>query len=160
MKVIEIEYERVHIFMSIIRLVRRGKMDEKMVQKIVKEAYSKVAQGEENCTCGTCGSNSNEFAKALGYSQEELKIIPDESNLGLGCGNPIALSNLEAKEVVLDLGSGAGFDAFLAANKVGAEGKVIGIDMTPEMIEKAEENARKNEINNVEFKLGQIEDLP
>lgn len=89
-----------------------------------------------------------------------MKAIPDEANLGLSCGNPTALASLQEGEVVLDLGSGAGFDCFLAASKVGPSGKVIGVDMTPEMIEKARANAKRNGIQNVEFKLGEIESLP
>ncbi|MBU2462412.1 arsenite methyltransferase [bacterium] len=135
-------------------------MDKKETKRIVKEAYGKIAQGQEDCGCGTCGPDTKEFAKSIGYSEEELKAIPDEANLALSCGNPTALASLKKGEVVLDLGSGAGFDCFLVASKVGPKGKVIGVDMTPPMIEKARENARKNGICNVEFKLGEIENLP
>lgn len=90
--------------------------------------------------CGTCGPDTKEFAKSIGYSEEELKAIPDEANLALGCGNPTALASLKEGKVVLDLGSGAGFDCFLAATKVEQSGKIIGVDMTPEMIEKARGN--------------------
>jgi SAM-dependent methyltransferase len=100
------------------------------------------------------------ISQQIGYSDEELKSIPEGANLGLGCGNPIALASLKKGETVLDLGAGAGFDCFLAANQVGDTGKVIGIDMTPEMIEKARENAKKGNYTNVEFKLGEIENLP
>jgi ubiquinone/menaquinone biosynthesis C-methylase UbiE len=96
----------------------------------------------------------------MGYSEEEMKSVPEGANLGLGCGNPIALASLKEGETILDLGSGAGFDCFLAANKVGKNGKVIGVDMTPEMIEKARENAEKGNYDNVEFRLGEIENLP
>ena len=96
----------------------------------------------------------------MGYTEEELKSVPEGANLGLGCGNPIALASLQQGETVLDLGSGAGFDCFLAANKVGGQGKVIGVDMTPEMIEKARENAEKGNYENVEFRLGEIEKIP
>lgn len=96
----------------------------------------------------------------MGYSQDEMNQAPSGSNLGLGCGNPVAIASLKEGEVVLDLGSGAGFDAFLASPKVGQTGKVIGIDMTEEMLDKAKENARKNGYTNVEFRKGDIEDLP
>ena len=95
----------------------------------------------------------------MGYSEEEINLVP-EANLGLGCGNPLALVEIKSGEIVLDLGSGAGFDAFLAAKKVGNDGKVIGVDMTNEMIEKARANAKKHGYENVEFKLGDIESLP
>ncbi len=136
------------------------KMDKKETQKIVREAYGKIAQGQKNCGCGTCGPDAKEFAKSIGYSEEELKVIPEEANLALSCGNPTALANLKEGEIVLDLGSGAGFDCFLAASRVGQKGKVIGVDMTPEMIEKARDNAKKNGVENVEFRLGEIENLP
>lgn len=133
-------------------------MDKEKTKKIVKEAYGNIAQRQKSCGC--CGPDTTEFAKSIGYSEEELKNIPDESNLALGCGNPTALAGLKEGEVVLDLGSGAGFDCFLVASKVGPKGKVIGVDMTPEMLEKARENAKKNNIENVEFRLGEIENLP
>lgn len=101
-----------------------------------------------------------EFGKLIGYTDEELDAVPEGANLGLGCGNPVALASLREGEVVLDLGSGAGFDCFLAARRVGRNGKVVGVDMTPEMIEKARENARKAGFENVEFRLGEIENLP
>jgi len=100
------------------------------------------------------------MSKKIGYTSEELSQVPKGSNLGLGCANPVALSSLREGELVLDLGSGAGFDCFLASAKVGKSGKVIGVDMTPEMIEKARQNARKGNYKNVEFKLGDIENLP
>jgi len=96
----------------------------------------------------------------MGYSKEEMAVVPDGSNLGLGCGNPLAIASLKAGDVVLDLGSGAGFDAFLAAKKVGSRGKVFGVDMTEEMLEKARGNAKKGGFTNVEFKKGDIENLP
>jgi arsenite methyltransferase len=133
-------------------------MDKKETKKVVKEAYGKVAGRQKSCGC--CGPDSTEYAKSIGYSEEELKSVPQESNLALGCGNPTALANLREGDVVLDLGSGAGFDCFLAANRVGSTGKVIGVDMTSEMIEKARDNAKKNGIENVEFRLGEIENLP
>ncbi|MFO8068092.1 MAG: arsenite methyltransferase [Bacteroidales bacterium] len=99
------------------------------------------------------------MAKSIGYSEEDVGHVP-EANLGLGCGNPTALGEIKERMTVLDLGSGAGFDCFLAAKKVGKKGKVIGVDMTNEMIKKARDNAKKNGYDNVEFKLGEIEDLP
>ncbi|NIQ06201.1 MAG: methyltransferase domain-containing protein, partial [Candidatus Korarchaeota archaeon] len=93
----------------------------------------------------------------LGYTEQDLKSVPEGANLGLGCGNPIALASLKEGEIVLDLGSGAGLDCFLAAKKVGENGTVIGVDMTPEMIDKARENAKRSEYENVEFRLGEIE---
>jgi SAM-dependent methyltransferase len=135
-------------------------MKKEETKKIVREAYGKIAQAEKGCGCCTCEPDASEFAKSIGYSEEELKSIPDEANLALSCGNPTALAGLKEGEVVLDLGSGAGFDCFLAAAKVGQSGKVIGVDMTPEMIGKARDNAEKNGIENVEFRLGEIENLP
>lgn len=135
-------------------------MDKKKTQKIVREAYGKIAQGQKGCECGTCGPDTKTFVKSVGYSEEELKVIPEEANLALSCGNPTALASLKEGEIVLDLGSGAGFDCFLAASRVGANGKVIGVDMTPEMVEKAREIAEKNAVRNVEFRLGEIENLP
>jgi SAM-dependent methyltransferase len=96
----------------------------------------------------------------MGYTEEELNVVPKGANLGLGCGNPVALASLKEGETVLDLGSGAGFDCFLASSKVGRRGKIIGVDMTPEMVEKARDNARKGNYTNVEFRLGEIENLP
>lgn len=133
-------------------------MDKEKTQKIVKEAYGKTARKQKGCGC--CGPDTAQYAKSIGYTDEELKSVPDESNLALGCGNPTALASLKEGEVVVDLGSGAGFDCFLAANRVGPKGKVIGVDMTPEMIEKARENAKNNGIENVEFRPGEIESLP
>lgn len=100
------------------------------------------------------------LSKNIGYTDEDLKAVPEGANLGLGCGNPIALASLKKGEIVLDLGSGAGFDCFLASPRVGPTGKVIGVDMTPEMLDKARESARKNNYKNVEFRLGEIENLP
>lgn len=137
-------------------------MDKQKINTIIREAYGKIAQRKDGCGCGctSCVPDSNEFAKSIGYSATELEAIPDGANLALSCGNPTALASLKAGEVVLDLGSGAGFDCFIAANKVGINGKVIGVDMTPEMVEKARENAKKNAVANVEFRLGEIENLP
>ena len=131
-------------------------MKEKKIKKIVKDSYSEIAK-EESCSC--CGLQSDvDLAKSIGYSDEEIAMVA-EANLGLGCGNPVALSNIQEGDVVLDLGSGAGFDAFLAAKKVGESGKVIGVDFTEDMIKRSKELADKYGFKNVEFRLGDIEDL-
>lgn len=141
-------------------------MDDEKIKKAVREGYAQVAKKSGSGCCGpaknSCcgGSSTDQISKGIGYSDQELSSVPNESNLGLGCGNPIALASLKPGETVLDLGSGAGFDCFLSANKVGPSGKVIGVDMTPEMIEKARFNARKGGYKNVEFRLGEIEALP
>lgn len=135
------------------------------LKKVVREEYAKMAKQERSCCapvqscCGT-GNIAQEISKQIGYTEDDLKTVPEGANLGLGCGNPVALASLKEGEVVLDLGSGAGFDCFLAAQKVGKKGKVIGVDMTPEMVEKARDNARKGGYENVEFRLGEIENLP
>jgi len=126
----------------------------------VKKHYSAVAKNETSCctSCG-CSQTPEEISKMLGYSDEELANVP-EANLGLGCGNPLALGEIHTGDTVLDLGSGAGLDCFLAARKVGPTGKVIGVDMTDEMLEKARGNARKHGFSNVDFKKGYIHQLP
>jgi len=134
------------------------------IRKYVRDRYAGIAKQGGSC-CGPsacCGAPeaAEEASGRIGYTEEEMKSAPRESNLGLGCGNPTALASLRAGETVLDLGSGAGFDCFLAAEQVGNGGKVIGVDMTPEMIQKARENARKGNHENVEFRLGEIEHLP
>jgi len=140
-------------------------MKKKEIKKIVKDAYSKIAKQDSSCCApvnSCCGKTdlAQNISKKIGYTNEELQMVPENANLGLGCGNPLALASLKQGETVLDLGSGAGLDCFLAAQKVGQNGKVIGVDMTPEMIEKARENARKENYQNVEFRLGEIENLP
>ncbi|MBI5420525.1 MAG: arsenite methyltransferase [Deltaproteobacteria bacterium] len=139
-------------------------MDEGTIRKSVRDRYAGIArQGGSCCGPAACCEGTalaKDVSKKIGYSEEELKSVPQGANLGLGCGNPIALASLSEGETVLDLGSGAGFDCFLAARQVGPRGKVVGVDMTPEMIEKARENARKGDIENVEFRLGEIENLP
>ncbi len=133
-------------------------MKNKEIKKIVRESYSKIASGGCCSSCG-CGVSEKDVSRSIGYSEEEMNLVP-EANLGLGCGNPIALAKIKEGDAVLDLGSGAGFDSFLASKKAGKSGKVIGVDMTNEMIEKARRNAEKYEYDNVEFRLGDIEDLP
>lgn len=140
-------------------------MDKAKVKKMVREGYAEVAKNKSSC-CGPqnpcCGPTdvTKTVAKRIGYSEEDLQEVPEGANLGLGCGNPVALATLKEGEIVLDLGSGAGFDCFLAAARVGSSGKVIGVDMTPEMIDKARSNAEKSEYDNIEFRLGEIEHLP
>ncbi|UCD96702.1 MAG: arsenite methyltransferase [Candidatus Bathyarchaeota archaeon] len=140
-------------------------MKESEIRKTVREGYARVAKKEDSCcrpakSCCSNTSDPGELSKDLGYTQADLDSVPEGSNLGLGCGNPVALASLKEGEIVLDLGSGAGFDCFLAAKKVGGRGKVIGVDMTPEMLDKARENARRSNSENVEFRLGEIENLP
>jgi SAM-dependent methyltransferase len=136
-------------------------MNKKSTKQVVREAYGKIAQGS-GCGCGSscCGPDTATLSKSIGYTDEDLKKSPGEANLSLGCGNPTAIASLKPGEMVLDLGSGAGFDCFLAAEQVGPKGKVIGVDMTPEMVEKARDIARQRGIKNVEFRLGEIEALP
>lgn len=130
------------------------------VKKAVKDGYGKIAKTGGCCSSCNCSQTANdEIAKSIGYSDEEMTAAPD-ANLGLGCGNPTALAEISEGSTVLDLGSGAGFDCFLAAKKVGETGKVIGVDMTEQMIVKARENAAKYGYWNVEFRLGDIEGLP
>jgi ubiquinone/menaquinone biosynthesis C-methylase UbiE len=138
------------------------------IKKQVRDRYARAAKESSSC-CGSvsgpcCGGQSDlsqgQASRMVGYSAEELAAIPEDANLGLGCGNPTALAGLKPGETILDLGSGAGMDCFLAAKKVGASGRVIGVDMTPEMIDRARENAHKNGFANVEFRLGEIENLP
>jgi SAM-dependent methyltransferase len=140
-------------------------VEDKEIKKAVREGYAKIVKREKPCCApvnSCCGSVelAPDISKSMGYTEEELKAVPEGANLGLGCGNPVALASLKEGEVVLDLGSGAGFDCFLAADKVGKIGRVIGVDMTPEMVEKARENADKGNYQNVEFRLGEIENLP
>lgn len=137
-------------------------MKEENIKKAIKAGYAKIARNGSCCCTSVsdcCGQTdtASQISLNIGYSDKDLKNVPEGANLGLGCGNPTALASLKSGETVLDLGSGAGFDCFLAANKVGNKGKVIGVDMTPEMIDKARENAEKNNITNVEFRLGEIE---
>jgi ubiquinone/menaquinone biosynthesis C-methylase UbiE len=141
-------------------------MKKEEIRKSVREGYALVAKGGSSCctpqTSSCCGTTdtARDISKKVGYTDEDVSSVPEGANLGLGCGNPVALASLREGEVVLDLGSGAGFDCFLAARRVGEKGKVIGVDMTPEMLEKARENAGKSGYKNVEFRLGEIENLP
>ena len=139
-------------------------MNDSEIKVLVKDRYGKIA-GKGGSCCPTKGSccgtlPPEEISKGIGYSEEEMNAVPQGANLGLGCGNPIALASIKEGETVLDLGSGAGFDSFLAASMVGPRGKVIGVDMTPEMINRARENADKGSYSNVQFVPGELEDLP
>jgi len=151
--------------------MKTQELENDTVKNIVRERYGRIAEQEGSCGCGpTCctpmqaGTPQERDAAAvsqgLGYSAEETSTVPEGSNLGLGCGNPQALAALKSGETVLDLGSGAGFDAFLAAHAVGPVGRVIGVDMTPEMVSKARKNQAAGGFENVEFRLGEIESLP
>lgn len=140
-------------------------MEKDEIKNKVKEGYGRVALENRSC-CGApsscCGSSASiqTIGEMIGYSKEEMNQVPEGANLGLGCGNPVALASIKVGQTVLDLGSGAGFDSFLAARAVGEQGRVIGVDMTPEMVAKARENAKKGGFRNVEFRLGEIENLP
>ena len=134
------------------------------IRDMVRKGYATVAEGG----CGCCGPSSccvgvdtaEQISGKIGYSTDEIHAVPDGANLGLGCGNPLAHAAIHDGDTILDLGSGAGFDCFLAARKVGKTGRVIGVDMTPEMLARARQNAKKAGITNVEFRLGEIESLP
>ena len=137
-------------------------MKNKILKDFVKKRYGEIAQTEQSCCCSSscCGSSTADIAKKIGYSEQDLEDVPDSAILGLGCGNPVALANLKEGETVLDLGSGGGIDVFLASKKVGQNGKVIGVDMTEEMLKRAKASATKFDYSNVEFRLGEIENLP
>ena len=134
-------------------------MSNEKIKIHVKKRYTEVVQSGKGC-CSSCNCSSTQQSKDIGYSDDELNAIPESANFGLGCGNPTASAEIKEGDIVLDLGSGAGIDAFLAAKKVGKSGKVIGVDMTEAMIKKAKDNARKHGYTNVEFRLGDIESLP
>ena len=139
-------------------------MEETEVRKAVRERYGSIASRGSSCchpASSCCGSSAaGDISQRIGYSEEEIHAVPEGANLGLGCGNPVAIASLEPEETVVDLGSGPGLDCFLAASKVGSSGHVIGVDMTPEMVERARSNAEKSSYTNVEFRLGEIENLP
>lgn len=145
------------------KLIKFQFMKKNKVKQIVKKYYGKIALQGGGCSCNSCGcgvdADNEQIAKSIGYSGQEIKLAAD-ANLGLGCGNPTGLGEIKKGEVILDLGSGAGFDCFLAAKKTGPAGRVIGVDMTQSMIERARLNAKKYGYKNVEFKLGDIEKLP
>lgn len=135
------------------------------VRKVVREQYGTRARESTSCCAKPCGCGCGaktriSSSETLGYTKEDLDSIPDGADLGLGCGNPTALASLREGETVLDLGSGAGIDCFLAARAVGETGSVIGVDMTHDMLDRARENARSHGTKNIEFRLGEIENLP
>ena len=157
--------------MATIPELGKTKNEKERAQRIkenVRNRYGKLAQensqgknsGLINSCCGAPAETDIEYSKQLGYSQDDACNVPEGANLGLGCGNPQAIAQLKSGETVLDLGSGAGFDCFLAARKLAGTGHIIGVDMTPNMVEKARENAKKSNYSNVEFRLGEIEALP
>lgn len=125
------------------------------LKNIVRDSYSKIVKEESKLKC--CGED---ISKSIGYSDDDMETVPKDSNLGLGCGNPHLVANISEGETVLDLGSGAGFDCFLASKKVGDRGLVIGVDMTYEMLNQARNNAIDGNYKNVDFRLGEIENLP
>ena len=141
-------------------------MENEKVKEHVKKRYGQIAKTDCSscspscCSTSSCGPPPQYIAWKIGYSPSDIESVPENSVLGLGCGNPVALANLKEGEIVLDLGSGAGIDVFLAAQKVGPKGKVIGVDMTLEMVERAKATATKHGYKNVEFHLGEIEALP
>ena len=145
-------------------------MNQDAIREAVRDRYGRIAEGAEESCCGpSCCGGSDEasaptdeasVSSAVGYEEEQLSRIPEGANLGLGSGNPVAHADLQVGETVLDLGSGGGIDTFLASEKVGPTGKVIGVDMTPEMVTRARANARKGGYANVDFRLGEIESLP
>lgn len=132
------------------------------MKDFIKKVYANIAKKKKQSCCGPtcCSDNNPSVSEKIGYTKEELDSIPNNADMGLGCGNPVALASLREGETVVDLGSGGGIDAFLAAKRVGETGRVIGIDMTDEMIDKARVNAKKSGFRNVEFKLGDIENIP
>ncbi len=148
-------------------------LDSELVRQMVREGYGKIAASGGSCCssassgascCGSDAAASSQLAQHIGYSAEELAALPEGANMGLSCGNPNALAALQPGEVVLDLGAGGGFDVFIAGQKVGASGRAIGVDMTPEMLAKARKNIaayhERTGLDNVEFRLGEIEHLP
>ena len=141
-------------------------VDAEEQRRAVRNRYAGIAtdsdDGASGCTDSGCcdDESSTQDSRVLGYDDAEVNAVEDGADLGLGCGNPTAIASLDAGDTVLDLGSGAGFDCFLAAREVGDSGRVIGVDMTPEMVEKARANVEKNDATNVEFRLGEIEHLP
>ncbi len=134
---------------------------EEEIKEFVRDRYAEIASRGSSC-CPSCACQTDLFeqAKTMGYSEQELGSVPEATVMGLGCGNPTALAELKEGEIVLDLGSGGGLDAFLAARRVGESGQVIGVDMTEEMVERARRNASRYGYSNVEFRVGEIENLP
>ncbi len=139
-------------------------MNDEAKKESVRSRYGEIARSRGSCCCGgtsCCGETAEEKISAkLGYTADEMSAVPEGADLGLGCGNPTALARIREGETVVDLGSGAGFDCFLAARRTGPTGRVIGVDMTADMISQARANAEKDGFGNVEFRLGEIEHLP
>ena len=136
-------------------------MKENEIKRAVREGYAKLAKQANVCHSSSSDSfDIPEICKMLGYTEEEIQAAPPGSNLGLGCGNPVALAFLNEGEIVLDMGSGAGFDCFIASKQVGSKGKVIGVDMTTEMVDRARANARKAGFTNIDFRQGDLENMP
>jgi arsenite methyltransferase len=135
-------------------------MNNQNLKDIIKDRYGKIARGEVTFCCPTCGPTTTDQCLAVGYTAEDLRLVPELAVLGVGCGNPTALADLKVGETVLDLGSGAGIDVFLAAHKVGERGRVIGVDMTEDMVLKGRLLAEQDGYTNVEFHLGDAEHLP
>jgi SAM-dependent methyltransferase len=139
-------------------------LKEREIKRAVKEGYARIAKQATSDYASRCCSGDadipEELSKRMGYTDEEIQAAPPESNLGLGCGNPVALASLSEGETVLDMGSGAGFDCFLASDRVGPLGKVIGVDITSEMVEKARANSRKGGYANIDFRQGDLENMP
>jgi arsenite methyltransferase len=135
-------------------------MHNQKLKDVIKDRYGKIARGEQTFCCPSCGPTTTDQCLAVGYTAEDLRLVPELAILGVGCGNPTALADLKEGETVLDLGSGAGIDVFLAAKKVGPHGRVIGVDMTEDMVARGQQLAREHGFANVEFRLGYIEQLP
>ena len=135
-------------------------MNNQKLKDVIKDRYGKIARGEETFCCPTCGPTTTDQCLAVGYTAEDLRLVPEMAILGVGCGNPTALADLKVGETVLDLGSGAGIDVFLAAHKVGESGRVIGVDLTEAMVARGQQLALEHSFGNVEFRQGDIEHLP
>jgi arsenite methyltransferase len=135
-------------------------VNDQNLKDVIKDRYGKIARGEQTFCCPSCGPTVTDQCLAVGYSVEDLALVPEMAILGVGCGNPTALADLKNGETVLDLGSGAGIDVFLAAKKVGESGRVIGVDMTEDMVARGRQLAREHGFGNVEFRQGDIEHLP
>jgi arsenite methyltransferase len=135
-------------------------VNDQKLKDVIKDRYGKIARGEQTFCCPTCGPTTTDQCLAVGYTAEDLRLVPELAVLGVGCGNPTALADLKVGETVLDLGSGAGIDVFLAAQKVGEGGRVIGVDLTEDMVAKGRQLAQEHGFGNVEFRQGDIEQLP
>ncbi len=135
-------------------------MDDQKLKDFIKDRYGKIARGETTFCCPSCGPTTVDQCLAVGYTAEDLRLVPEAAILGVGCGNPTALADIQAGETVVDLGAGAGIDVFLAARRVGERGRVIGVDMTEDMVAKGTQLAQEHGFHNVEFRLGEIEHLP